>query len=117
MNPLTTSDRLLFGGSRLVLEDTMPTRVGTSTGWKDVSAGGDCFLALKRDGSLWVWDYFASTTDVRSWAWTGDKGEALLACIGAGADWKTVSCPLVIRDDGSLWEFDSRTWQTSHIKE
>jgi trimeric autotransporter adhesin len=33
----------------------LPTRIGTDTNWLAVAAGIDISLALKTDGTLWLW--------------------------------------------------------------
>jgi alpha-tubulin suppressor-like RCC1 family protein len=45
----------VFGVGDEVRSRLGPTRVGEANDWAMASAGGDCSLALKRDGTLWAW--------------------------------------------------------------
>lgn len=79
-----------------------PTQVGTGTDWADVEASETFFVALKTDGTLWVW----------GWVVFG-LGEANVGAqdlpvqIGTSTDWVMISCAgrnaFALRSNGTLW--------------
>ncbi|MEJ1238018.1 Ig-like domain-containing protein [Chryseolinea sp. T2] len=86
----------------------IPSRRGTETNWKLVTAGRTFSLAIKTDGSLWAWgDNF--------YGQLGFAGTAFVPTrVGAASDWKLVSGggnhTLAIRTDGSLWAWGSNLY-------
>jgi alpha-tubulin suppressor-like RCC1 family protein len=86
-----------------------PTQIGTETNWADVAAGGGFTgghsVALKRDGSLWVWGNYRpkASPQIVMGAATATRPTRL----GADNDWKQIVAgdgfTLAIKSDGSLW--------------
>ena len=90
----------------------IPTRVGTDNDWAFVSGGNHHSLAIKTNGSLWVWG-------------ANDQGQLGLGNMGAGTNrniptrlgngynWAFTSgsnwYSLAIRTDGSLWAWGNHT--------
>lgn len=76
---------------------TVPTQVGTGTNWKTVAAGADHCLAIKTDGTLWMWGE------------TGTAGEPILSPVqvGTDTDWEKIfagfSYSFAIKTNGTLW--------------
>ncbi len=84
----------------------VPAQVGSGTDWAAVSAGATFTLALRGDGTIWVWgrnDY-------------GQLGDASLASdfvqnvprqVGGLADWVAVAAghshAMALKSDGTLW--------------
>lgn len=66
---------------------TVPTRVGASTGWTTVSAGGAHTCGIRK-GRLYCWGS-DSDGQLGNASTTGDKG--VPQPVGSAADWKTVS--------------------------
>jgi len=74
--------------------------------WKSVSGGGYHTVAIKTDGSLWVWGRNAEGNlgiNISG----GSRSTPVTTFVG-GTDWKQVSCSLAnhtaaIKTDGSLW--------------
>ena len=79
------------------------TQLGTSTNWKQISAGIYCCAAVQNDGTLWAWGNNAN----------GQFGNGTNALsyvplqIGIGSTWKQVSAArsaiMAIKTNGSLW--------------
>ncbi|MCL2410521.1 MAG: hypothetical protein FWC97_02650 [Treponema sp.] len=85
----------------------VPTRIGTDTDWLSVSAGERHSVAIREDGSLWIWG------DNRD-AQLGDgttTARNVPTRIGSDTDWLSVSAggwhTVAIREDGSLWAWGS----------
>ncbi|MGI6332487.1 MAG: S-layer homology domain-containing protein [Zhaonellaceae bacterium] len=80
-------------------DKTVPTKIG-SDGWTAVAAGGSRTLAIKGDGSLWLW---------------GDDGsgmeKTIPSQIGKDKDWATVTAGpfhiFALKKNGSLWIWNS----------
>jgi len=81
-----------------------PTRIGTDNNWTYVSAGSQHAVAVRTDGSLWVWGL-----NDQGQLGTGTTGGFLPVPVQvqAGTTWATVAAGGVhtvgIRTDGSLW--------------
>jgi len=83
-----------------------PTRIGSDSDWAAVATGERHTLALKRDGSLWVWgrnDHAQLGVGVRRNAVRYGPTR-----IGSDSDWAGVVVgkwhTLALKRDGSLWE-------------
>lgn len=85
-----------------------PTQIGTDDDWTDIASGETHALAIKEDGSLWVWGSCSN----------GEMGlgEDLITRyspfqIGTDTDWERVSAGVsnsyVIKRDGTLWSCGS----------
>ncbi|MCL2680759.1 MAG: hypothetical protein FWF11_04765, partial [Coriobacteriia bacterium] len=83
-----------------------PVQVGTATNWAQVSAGWQHSLAVRSDGTLWVWGTNAggitglgTTTGVQTTP----------AQVGTATNWTQVSAgndhSVAIRSDGTLWSW------------
>lgn len=91
-------------GTVAILEKNTPTRVGTATNWASVSTGSSHMIALKTDGSLWVWG-------MNNFGALGDGGAPLSRIspyrLGTDTDWKSISAgtryTIALKADGSLW--------------
>jgi YD repeat-containing protein len=82
------------------------TTAGGGTNWKQVSAGGTVFAAIKTDGTLWAWGANGNgkvgdgTTTTRS---------SPVTTAGGGTNWKFVNMNsgsgsvAAIKNDGTLW--------------
>ncbi|MEZ0007492.1 putative delta-60 repeat protein [Flavobacterium sp. 28YEA47A] len=92
------SEAQLGLGDSMIIR-TIPTQVGTGTNWKAVSAGQDHCLAIKTDGTLWMWGL------------TGTTGGLILSPVqvGTDADWEQISAglsySLAIKSNGTLWSW------------
>jgi alpha-tubulin suppressor-like RCC1 family protein len=78
-----------------------PVQVGSGTDWSDVSAGSSHTLALKTDGSLWVWG-----TNSSGQLGLGDT-TARNTPTSLGTSWvkigSTISSSAAIKSNGTLW--------------
>jgi alpha-tubulin suppressor-like RCC1 family protein len=103
------------------LEPNQPTRVGTASDWKQVSAADDAgqvgatqtatnfVVAVKTDGTLWSWG------DGDAWCLGLPNGQIFdhvsPTQVGSDADWESVTCGdeisaghvLALKADHSLW--------------
>jgi len=91
-----------LGDGTTVLSRNAPTRIGTETNWKSVSAGSMHTMAIKTDGSLWGWgNMYYKPVDG-----TG-TGVTIPTQIGTDNNWVFVFAgdnhTIAIKTDGSLW--------------
>ena len=81
-----------------------PARIGADNNWAAVSAGNQHSVAIRTDGSLWVWGF-----NDQGQLGTGATGGFLPVPvqIQAGTTWASVAAggmhTVAIRTDGSLW--------------
>lgn len=61
---------------------TTPTQVGSDTHWKDADGGFNLTIALKTDGTVWVWGNYATSTGTAS---------STPLQVGTGTAWSKVS--------------------------
>ena len=86
------------------------TQIGTDTDWQKISMGNTHTLAIKTNGTLWVWG-------------SNDKGQLgdgtttlknVPTQIGTGTDWNKVSATtshsLAIKTDGTLWAWGNNSY-------
>ncbi|MCR5886921.1 hypothetical protein LRS06_03845 [Hymenobacter sp. J193] len=75
----------------------IPTRIGTSTNWKQVSAGGEYTVAIQQDGSLWLWGEGPMS----------DRPLPAPTRVGTSTNWQSISTSashiVGIHKDGTLW--------------
>jgi alpha-tubulin suppressor-like RCC1 family protein len=88
-----------------------PTRIGTSTDWKNVAAGIGFSTGLKTDGTLWAW---GDNSFGQLGTGTNGPGTNVPIQIGSDHDWEAVDnskfdyfygCTLALKTDGSLWSW------------
>jgi alpha-tubulin suppressor-like RCC1 family protein len=95
------------GDNTLTQKNTPVTTFSGGTNWKQVTCGGNSTLAIKTDGTLWVWGQ-------NSYGQLGNNDANNLAgkttpvtTFAGGTNWKQVSCSGVqtaaIKTDGTLW--------------
>lgn len=92
-----------LGDGSLALYKNTPVQISADTNWKNISAGAAFNLAIRQDGTLWVWGRNSE----------GQLGDGTLIYknvpvqIGIATDWKIVSAggghSTAIRQDGTLW--------------
>jgi alpha-tubulin suppressor-like RCC1 family protein len=84
---------------------TDPVQLGADRDWKAIAGGGDHFLALKNDGSLWAW----GRNDKGQLGDGSTKDRELPARVGPETGWVQAKVgwgtSLALRTDGSLWEW------------
>jgi alpha-tubulin suppressor-like RCC1 family protein len=91
---------------------TSPTRVGTGSDWKTVSASRLAMVALKTDGSLWTWGG-------NDYGILGDGGSDrnIPQRVGTDTDWESISVSnnmvIATKTDGSLWVWGNNTLYNS----
>ena len=82
-----------------------PTRIGTATNWRTVSAGGVHNLAIRNDGSLWAWGNNGNGRT--GLGVSADTNTAAPVQIGADTNWVFISAgdahSMAIRANGTLW--------------
>lgn len=82
-----------------------PTQIGVENDWSDIAAGDYVAIALKADGTMWIWGY----NRYGQWG-TGLLDE--LTQVGFDDDWVAVSTGgfgniLAIKNDDTLWSWDA----------
>jgi len=80
-----------------------PTQVGSDSDWESFSMGGSAIMAIKTNGTLWLWgDYYSNSVG-------STQTNYSFAQIGTDHDWSQVSANdivgynLAIKNNGSLW--------------
>ncbi|MBK9462312.1 MAG: hypothetical protein IPN94_23540 [Sphingobacteriales bacterium] len=86
-----------------IIEQTVPTQVGTATNWASVSGGEYHTLAVKADGTLWAWG-----NNGAGQLGTGNTTDQTAPVqVGTATNWASVSAggnhTLAIKTDGTLW--------------
>lgn len=80
-------------------------KVGIETEWKAIAAGGEQSVAIKNDGTLWVWGKIGNGTN---------DGSTVQVKISSINPWRSVTSGsqhvLGIQTDGSLWAFGSNEY-------
>lgn len=103
-NPALTNQQ-----ARSIKNLLSPTRVSADTNWVEAAFASQAFLALKSDGTLWVWGRYASN-------YTGVKNQADVPNrLGTNSDWQSISSAEWARDlyvvlrkkDGTIWTMES----------
>jgi len=94
-----------------------PTRIGTDTDWVEIAASEEYSLALKYNGTLWVWGNIAygGYKDVAYGTTTIPvkriKTQKIPLKVGNDTDWLKIAAGeshnLAIKKDGSLWAWGS----------
>jgi alpha-tubulin suppressor-like RCC1 family protein len=82
-----------------------PVKIGNDTDWVSVAAGGVQSLALKADGTLWIWGKIGKGTH---------DGTRIPTVFLPGTKWRSVAAGdahvLAIRTDGTLWVWGSNEY-------
>lgn len=91
---------------------TIPTQVGSSTNWEQISAGSYHSLAIKNDGTLWGWGSNNSNS-----LGIGTGNQIIINTptqIGSDNNWQKISAGeynnLAIKNDGTLWAWGSNAF-------
>jgi alpha-tubulin suppressor-like RCC1 family protein len=83
---------------------TPVTTFAGGTNWKQVSSGGNCTVAIKTDGTLWVW---GSGSSGRLGTNVTTNVSTPVTTFAGGSSWKQVSSGFnhttAIKTDGTLW--------------
>jgi alpha-tubulin suppressor-like RCC1 family protein len=90
-----------------ILRSTPRQEASSSTNWKQVSCGDNCTVAIKNDGTLWVW----GRNDLGQLGDNTNQSRSTPRQISVGASgitgWKQVSSgsghSLALKTDGTLW--------------
>ena len=72
-----------------MLNRSSPVQVGTYTDWKEVKAGTNHTVAIKTNGTIWVWGYNTSFGNLGLGA--GGASISSPVQVGTLADWKQVA--------------------------
>jgi len=92
-----------LGDGRKKVYQPQPVQIGTDADWKAITAGGAHSLALKNDGTLWVWG-----KNNLGQLGLGDSGERHVPVkIGEAKDWVAIaaggSYSVGLKKNGTLW--------------
>ncbi|MDP4201347.1 MAG: gliding motility-associated C-terminal domain-containing protein [Bacteroidota bacterium] len=83
-------------------EKLIPTPIGSASDWTHITAGRLHSLAIKQDGTLWVWGFNSSMMLGLA---VSDK--AVPTQLGSSTDWEQIvaglDCSQALKTDGSLW--------------
>ena len=90
-------------GNGTTTPNALPTQIGTGTNWTKVSVASYFNLAVKSDGSLWVWGQ-----NVSGQLGDGTTTDRLAPTrVGTDSNWQTVAAgynhSVAIKSDRSLW--------------
>src|SRR5206468_10335146 len=81
-----------------------PVRIGTDSDWSAIFSSDSTCIGVKRDGSVWKWDYFGYWPN--GWEGNSDHAEPVRWNVG-GSDLVQVAgdsrSQVVVRRDGTLW--------------
>jgi alpha-tubulin suppressor-like RCC1 family protein len=84
---------------------TEPVQFGTDRDWKAIAGGGNYYLALKTDGSLWAWG--KNDKGQLGDGTTMDREQPVR--IGSDTNWAQFTAgwgaTLAVKTDGTLWEW------------
>ena len=80
------------------------TTAGGGTNWSQISAGENCYLAIKSDGTLWAWGL--NNYEILGIETPSSIGSPVTVA-GGGSNWTQVSASYnfysAIKTDGTLW--------------
>lgn len=89
---------------------SVPGMVGSDYGWSSVSCGSNHCVALKSDGTLWVW---GRGTEGQLGLGSSVQGVTVPTKVGSDT-WRKVSCgsyfTAAIKSDGTLWTWGHNIW-------
>jgi gliding motility-associated-like protein len=89
-------------GDGTINEKLIPTPMGFASDWSHIATGRLHSLAIKKDGTLWVWG--ANSSMMLGLA-VSDK--VIPTQLGSSTDWKQIvagfDCSQALKTDGSLW--------------
>ena len=93
-------------GDNTTIHKSSPVQtVAGGTNWKQVASGSDSSLAIKTDGTLWLWGF---NTDGTLGDNTSISKSSPVQTVSGGTNWKYASCGygyhnMAIKTDGTLW--------------
>ena len=93
-----------LGDSTVTLRSSPVQTVTGGTNWKQVAGGGNHTVAIKADGTLWLWgdNNFGQLGDD-----TVANKSSPIQTVAGGTDWKSVACganfTVALKTDGTLW--------------
>lgn len=92
----------LGNGTQSGSQTLIPEQVGTDRNWKEISAGDNHSIAIKFDGTVWVWG-----SNVFGALGSGLSIQTSPIQVGIDSSWSKVSAGenhnLLIKSDGTLW--------------
>ena len=116
MNAITIDGKLYGWGTGALLGNgspdtkSVPTRIGYSNDWKQISCGKNVTAAIKTNGTLWTWGNSYEVLGTN----TATVSSTPVTTFAGGTDWKQASCGTnsvaAIKTDGTLW-----VWGTGNL--